>query len=163
ARSEMGQGVRTSLAMILADELGADWKTVAIEQASPSADYTEMNTGGSDSVDSGWLPLRSAGAAARERLVAAAAGRWGVAGAECRAEKGEIVHAASRRRAAFGDLVAAAAALPVPKEPRLRPRGEFMLIGTRVARIDGPDIVTGRAVYGLDTRVPDMLFAAVAR
>ncbi|HEY4231044.1 MAG TPA: molybdopterin cofactor-binding domain-containing protein [Thermoanaerobaculia bacterium] len=163
ARSEMGQGVRTSLAMILAEELGADWKTVVVEQASPSAEYTDMNTGGSDSVASGWTPLRTAGAAAREMLVAAASKAWGVPASECRTESGAIVHGASSRRAAFGTLVAAAAALPVPKEPRLKPRAEFTLVGTRVARIDGPDIVTGRAVYGLDTRIPDMLFAAVAR
>jgi isoquinoline 1-oxidoreductase beta subunit len=163
ARSEMGQGVRTSLAMILADELGADWKAVAIEQASPSAEYADMNTGGSDSVDSGWKPLRTAGAAAREMLVEAAARGWGVPASECRAEGGAVVHPASKKRAAFGALVAVAAGLPVPKEPRLKPREEFTLIGTRVPRIDGPDIVTGRAVYGLDTRIPGMLFAAVAR
>ncbi len=163
ARSEMGQGVRTSLAMILAEELGADWKTIAVEQASPSAEYTDMSTGGSDSVASGWTPLRTAGAAAREMLVAAAAKAWGVPAGECRTERGAVVHAASSRSAAFGTLVAAASALPVPREPRLKPRAEFTLIGTRVARLDGPDIVTGRAVYGLDTRIPDMLFAAVAR
>jgi len=163
ARSEMGQGVRTSLAMILAEELGADWKAVAVEQASPSAEYTDMNTGGSDSVASGWAPLRTAGAAAREMLVAAAAKAWGVPESECRTEHGAVVHGASRKRAAFGTLVAAAAALPVPKEPRLKARSEFTLVGTRVPRIDGPDIVTGRAVYGLDTRILGMLFAAVAR
>jgi isoquinoline 1-oxidoreductase beta subunit len=163
ARSEMGQGVRTALAMILADELGADWKSVEVEQASPSADYTEMNTGGSDSVDSGWIPLRTAGAAARQMLVEAAARRWGVPAEECRAESGAVVHAASKRRSGFGDLVVAAAARPVPRQPRLKSRAELTLIGTRVPRIDGPDIVTGRAVYGLDARIPGMLFAAVAR
>ena len=163
AKSEMGQGVRTSLAMILADELEADWNAVVIEQASPSSDYEDMNTGGSDSMDSGWRPLRTAGAAAREMLIEAASRRWGVAAATCRAQKGSVVHAASGRRAAYGALVAAAAVLPVPKEPRLKARADFALIGTRVPRVDGPDIVTGRAVYGLDTRVPGMLFAAVSR
>ena len=163
ARSEMGQGVRTSLAMILAEELGADWKSVAVEQASPSAEYTDMSTGGSDSVASGWTPLRTAGAAAREMLVAAAAKAWGVPASDCRTEQGAVVHGPSGKRAAFGALVAAASALPVPKEPRLKPRAEFTLVGTRVPRVDGPDIVTGRAVYGLDARIPGMLFAAVAR
>ena len=163
ARSEMGQGVRTSLAMILAEELGADWKSVAVEQASPSAEYTDMSTGGSDSVASGWTPLRTAGAAAREMLVAAAAKAWGVQASDCRTEQGAVVHGPSGKRAAFGALVATASALPVPKEPRLKPRAEFTLVGTRVPRVDGPDIVTGRAVYGLDARIPGMLFAAIAR
>src|SRR6185295_7197377 len=144
ARSEMGQGVRTSLAMILAEELGADWKTIAVEQASPSAEYTDMSTGGSDSVASGWTPLRTAGGAAREMLVAAASKAWGVPASECRTERGAVVHAASSRRAAFGTLVAPSSSLPVPKAPRLKPRAEFPLLGPRVARLDGPDIVTGR-------------------
>ena len=163
ARSEMGQGVRTALAMLVAEELGADWKSVALEQASPGPDYEEMNTGGSDSMESGWKPLRTAGAAAREMLIEAAARGWRVPAASCRVEKGSVIHAASGRRAAFGSLVAAAAALPVPKEPPLKARADFTLIGGRVPRVDGPDIVTGRALYGLDTRIPEMLFAAVAR
>jgi isoquinoline 1-oxidoreductase subunit beta len=163
ARSEMGQGVRTSLAMILAEELGADWTAVAVEQASPSPDYQDMNTGGSDSVAGSWAPLRRAAAAAREMLLAAAADAWGVGPGECRAEAGTVVHAASGRRLPFGALVAAAAKLPVPAEPPLKDPGDFRLVGTRVRRIDGPDVVTGRAGYGLDARVPGMLFAAVAR
>ncbi len=163
ARSEMGQGARTALAMILADELGADWKAVAVEQASPGPGYAHMNTGGSDSVASSWKPLRQAGAAARQMLVEAAARRWSVPASACRAENGFVLHEATGRKAPFGELVAAAAALPVPKEPRLKDPKEFRLLGTRVARIDGPAIVTGRAAYGLDTRVPEMLYAAMAR
>ena len=162
AHSEMGQGVRTSLAMILAEELEADWKTVVIEQASPGPLFTDTGTGGSDSVTSSWKPLREAGAAAREMLVEAAAKQWGVPTSACRAEMGAVIHAASGRKAAYGELVAAAAALPVPKEPRLKDAKDFRLLGTRVPRIDGPGIVSGRAVYGIDTRVPGMLFAAVA-
>jgi isoquinoline 1-oxidoreductase beta subunit len=162
AHSEMGQGVRTSLAMILAEELEADWKTVVIEQASPGPDYTDTGTGGSDSITSSWKPLREAGAAAREMLVAAAAKQWGVPAADCRAEMGTVVHASSGRKAAYGELVAAASSLPVPKAPRLKEAKDFRLLGTRVPRIDGPNIVSGRAVYGLDTRVPGMLFAALA-
>jgi isoquinoline 1-oxidoreductase beta subunit len=96
-------------------------------------------------------------------LIEAAAKAWGVPASECRAEQGAVLHAASHRKSPFGTLVAAAASLRVPKEPKLKPRSEFTLVGTRVLRVDGPDIVTGRAVYGLDTRVPGMLFAAVAR
>jgi len=163
AKSEMGQGVRTALAMLVAEELEADWKSVAIAQASPSPDYEDMNTGGSDSMESGWKPLRTAGAAAREMLIAAAARAWGVEPASCRAQNGSVLHAPSGRRAGYGSLVAAAAALPIPREPALKAPSDFRLIGSRVARVDGPDIVNGKAVYGLDTRVPGMLFAAVAR
>jgi isoquinoline 1-oxidoreductase beta subunit len=163
ARSEMGQGVRTSLAMILADELDADWKTVVIEQASPGPGFDDMSTGGSDSVESSWRPLRQAGAAARAVLIEAAAHRWGVPASECRAQTGSVLHPESGRTAAYGRLVAAAAKLPVPKDPRLKDRKDFALVGSRVPRVDGPAIVTGRAIYGLDTRVPGMLFASVAR
>ena len=162
AHSEMGQGVRTSLAMILAEELEADWKAVVIEQASPGPLFTDTGTGGSDSVTSSWKPLREAGAAAREMLIEAAAKRWSVPPSACRAEMGTVIHAASNRKAAYGELVGAAAALPVPKAPRLKDAKDFRLIGTRVSRIDGPGIVSGRAVYGIDTRVPGMLYAAVA-
>jgi isoquinoline 1-oxidoreductase beta subunit len=162
AHSEMGQGVRTSLAMILAEELEADWKTVVIEQASPGPKFTNTGTGGSDSVTSSWKPLREAGAAAREMLVEAAARKWGVPAVACRAEMGSVIHSASGRKAAYGELVAAASALPVPTAPLLKDPKDFRLLGTRVPRIDGPGIVSGRAVYGIDTRVPGMLYAAVA-
>jgi isoquinoline 1-oxidoreductase beta subunit len=163
ARSEMGQGVRTSLAMILAEELDADWKAIAIEQASPGPDYGHMSTGGSGSVEGGWKTLRAAGAAAREMLVEAAARQWAVAASECRTESGQVLHPPSGRRLAYGALAAAASALPVPGQPRLKDPKDFRLVGTRVRRIDGPAIVAGRAEYGIDTRVPGMLYAAVAR
>jgi isoquinoline 1-oxidoreductase beta subunit len=163
ARSEMGQGVRTALAMILAEELDADWKTLAIEQASPGPDYGHMSTGGSGSVEGGWKGLRAAGAAAREMLVAAAAKRWGVDAAACRTEAGQVLHPQTGRKLGYGELAGAADALPVPKEPRLKDPKDYRLIGTRVRRVDGPAIVSGKASYGLDTRVPGMLFAAVAR
>ena len=161
--SEMGQGVRTSLAMILAEELEADWKAIKIRQASPGPAYKDLSTGGSDSVEDSYLPLRIAGAAAREMLVAAAAQTWKVAPADCTARDAAVAHGASGRRLAYGQLVGLAATLPIPKEPKLKDRKEFRLIGKPVPRIDGPDIVSGRAIYGLDVRVPGMLFAAVAR
>src|SRR5262245_14687461 len=114
ARSDMGQGVRTALPMIVADEMDADWTSVRIEQADAHpAKYGRMMTVGSTSVRGGaWTPLRQAGAAAREMLVAAAAAKWGVGVAECRTEKGRVVHAASNRTAGYGELAEAAAALP---------------------------------------------------
>ena len=161
--SEMGQGVRTSLAMILAEELEADWASIAIRQASPGPGYTDLGTGGSGSIEDSWTPLRAAGAAAREMLIAAAAKRWGVPASACRAESATVLHPDSGRKLGYGALVAAAAALPVPKEPRLKERKDFRLVGKEIARIDGPAIVSGSAVYGLDVRVSGMLFAAVAR
>jgi isoquinoline 1-oxidoreductase beta subunit len=161
--SEMGQGVRTSLAMILAEELEADWSGVKIRQAEPGPGYDNLSTGGSDSVEDSWKPLRTAGAAAREMLIAAAAETWKVDAADCAASNGAVVHGATGRRLPYGQLVARASALPVPKEPRLKDRKDFRLVGTGVLRVDGPDIVRGRAIYGLDVRVPGMLFAAVAR
>jgi isoquinoline 1-oxidoreductase beta subunit len=162
AHSEMGQGVRTSLAMILAEELDADWKSIVIEQASPGPDYPNTGTGGSDSVASSWKPLREAGAAAREMLVEAAAKKWAVPSSDCRAQMGAVVHSGSGRKATYGELVALASSLPIPKQPRLKEAKDFRLVGTRVPRIDGPGIVTGHAAYGIDTRVPGMLYAAVA-
>ena len=161
--SEMGQGVRTSLAMILAEELEADWKAVEIRQASPGPDYKGLSTGGSDSVEDSWMPLRKAGAAARAMLIEAAARSWKVPAAECSARDGAVHHGATGRKLNYGSLVSAAAALPVPAEPALKDRRDFRLVGTRVPRVDGPEIVSGKAVFGLDVRLPGMLFAAVAR
>lgn len=163
ARSEMGQGVRTCLAMILAEELEADWSSITIEQASPTPLYDDMNTGGSDSVESSWMPLRRAAAAGRLMLVEAAAKLWKLEPGSCRAQEGSVLHTASGRRVSYGQLVPVAAKLPVPKDPPLKDPRDFRLIGTPVRRVDGLAIVTGRAKYGLDTRPPATLFAAVAR
>ncbi len=163
--AEMGQGVRTSLAMLLAEELEADWSRIVIVQASPGApDFPNLgSTGGSDSMESGWKPLRSAGAAAREMLIAAAAARWQVARAECRAENGAIVHGKSGRRLPFGELVAEAAQLELPKDPPLKDPKDFRFIGHPTKRINALDIVTGAASYGIDTHVPGMLSASLER
>lgn len=162
-RSEMGQGVRTSLPMILAEELDVDFDRVQVEQASPSPVYADLGTGGSSSITESWDVLRPAGAAAREMLVAAAAARWGVDPASCRTESGRVTHAASGRSLAYTELLDDAARQPVPAEPRLKTPGEYRLLGTSPPRVDGPDIVTGRARYGLDVRLPEMRFAVVAR
>jgi isoquinoline 1-oxidoreductase subunit beta len=163
ARSEMGQGVRTALPMILAEELEADWKKVRIEQAGASTLYGDETTGGSASVRTTWDPMRKAGAAAREMLITAAAMEWGVARAGCKAEKGSVVHAASGRRRSYGQLAARAATLPIPTDPPLKSAKEYKLVGTRTPRIDTPVQVTGKAEYGIDFRLPNMGYAVLAR
>src|ERR1700741_3118568 len=113
ARSEMGQGVRTALPMILAEELEADWKNVKIEQAGASTLYGDQTTGGSASVRTTWDPMRKAGAAAREMLISAAAAEWGVARESCKAEGASIIHSATGRKLSYGSLATKAATLPV--------------------------------------------------
>jgi isoquinoline 1-oxidoreductase beta subunit len=163
ARSDMGQGVRTALPMIVADELDADWGRVRVVQADAHPNkFGRMMTVGSTSVRGGaWLPLRRAGASAREMLVAAAAARWGVSASELTTEKGRVMHAASRRSAGYGELADAAAAIPVPSSPKLKEPSQFKLIGTRVPQVDLADKVSGKAAFGTDVRVPGLLFATV--
>jgi CO/xanthine dehydrogenase Mo-binding subunit len=159
---EMGQGVRTTLPLVLAEELDLDWSRVEVVNAMPGPDFKAMGTGGSTSVSTTWSTLRKAGATAREMLKAAAAARWSVGAAQCRTEKGFVLGPGGRK-VAYGDLVEAAAKLPVPPDPPLKKSSEFRLLGQRVPRFDGLDIVTGKAVFGLDVRRPGQRFAAVLR
>ncbi len=167
-QSEMGQGVYTSIPMIVADELEADWKTVRF-RAAPAADeyknpvWGMQSTGGSTSIRHFHDLLRRAGAAGREVLVLAAARMWGVAPAECRAEQGLVLHSGSGRSLSFGKLAAAAAQLPLPKDPPLKNQSQLRFIGQPLARLDMPEKISGRARFGIDTFIPDMLYAAVAR
>jgi isoquinoline 1-oxidoreductase beta subunit len=163
ARSEMGQGVRTALPMILAEELEADWKQIGIEQAGASTLFGDQTTGGSASVRTTWDPMRQAGAAAREMLIAAAASVWNVKSSECHAESSFVVHAASGRKAAYASLVTKAATLPVPKAPPLKKSSDYKLIGKRLPRLDTPSKVAGTAVFGIDFRLPNMKYALLAR
>ena len=166
ARSEMGQGVRTSMTMILAEELDADWSRIKVEQAIATSDakYGDMTTGGSQSVRSSWDPLRQAGAAARDMLISAAAETWGVPKDECVVAGGSVIeHKKTARRVEYGALVAKASALPVPKDVPLKDPKDYRIIGTNKARVDGGHIVIGEAHYGIDTKVPGMLYAVVAR
>src|SRR5207244_8969308 len=117
ARTEMGQGVRTSLPMILAEELEADWKQVTIEQAGASTLFGDQTTGGSASVRTTWDPMRKAGAQAREMLISAAARQWNVPRESCKAEAGSVLHSASGRKLSYGALAARAGKLPVPDNP----------------------------------------------
>ena len=162
-RSEMGQGVKTAMPMIVAEELEADWETVRVIQADAGAAYGDQRTVGSRSVQSGWEPLRKAGAAAREMLISAAALTWNVAREDCRAERGVVLHTPSGRRLTYGQLTRRAATLPVPENPPLKKPTEFRILGTRVPRVDTADKVSGKAQYGIDVRVPGMAFATVAR
>lgn len=164
-RSEMGQGVRTSLPMILADEMEVDWARVILEQASPGPAFKgiRLRTSGSGSLTGTWMPLRKAAAAAREMLITAASHTWNVERESCRAEAGTVIHLPSSRRLSYGALAASAAKLPVPGNVKLKERKDYRIIGQRMRRVDGQRIVEGSAVYGSDVRVKGMLYAVVAR
>src|SRR5438874_308558 len=162
-RSEMGQGVRTAMPMIVAEELEVDWTRVRVAQADADPAYGDQFTVGSRSVRSGFEPLRKAGAAAREMLIGAAALTWNVPRDACRARNGMVEHMPTGRRLGYGDLAARAATLAVPADPPLKSPSEFRLLGASMPRVDTPDKVSGTAVFGMDVRVPGMVYAAVAR
>jgi isoquinoline 1-oxidoreductase beta subunit len=166
AKSEMGQGIKTGLAMILAEEAAVDWKSVSVEQAETRPDlYAHMGTGGSGSTQENFLPLRQAGATVRELMIAAAATKWSVPRAECEAKNGSVRHTKSSRSASYGELVEAAAKLPLPDPAKVKLKDEkdFVLIGHATPRVDIPSKVNGSALFGIDVRVPEMVFAVVAR
>jgi isoquinoline 1-oxidoreductase beta subunit len=163
ARSEMGQGVRTALPMILAEELEADWKQIEIEQAGASTLYGDQTTGGSASVKTTWDPMRKAGAAAREMLVSAAALTWEVPRSSCAAQDGAVLHGASKRRLTYGELVEKAATLPIPTDVLLKQNKDYKIVGQRLARVDTPAKVKGEAVFGIDFRMPGMKYAVLSR
>jgi isoquinoline 1-oxidoreductase beta subunit len=164
ARSELGQGSSTALALLLAEELGARWQDVRVEQAVPAPVYGDMSTGGSASIRSLWKPMRQAGAQAREMLIAAAARRWKVDAVRCEAAEGWVLHSPSGRRLAFGALVAEAALLPVPKAPETKVDARRVLaVGSSPPRLDAPAKVDGSAVFGADVRVPGMLYASIVQ
>ncbi len=195
-RAEMGQGVHTALAMLVAEELDADWARVGTENAPIAQLYANtavlLNvlpflpdddgalarfargavqrlgytlslqiTGGSSSVRDAWEPMRLAGASARAMLVLAAAQRWQVPAADCRVLAGVVSHAGSGRSARFGELAQAAAALPTPEDVVLKAAKDFRLIGQPMPRTDLADKVNGRAVFGIDVRLPGMLYATL--
>ena len=165
---EMGQGVYTSLSMILAEELDAPFESVTVVAAPPD-DKLYANpllgfqaTGGSTSVRAFWKPMRVAGAAARAMLIEAAAAKWRVDPASCRTENGEVIHDASAQKAAYGELTQAAAGLTPPQDPPLKSPANFKLIGKSLKRLDTPDKVNGKAVYGIDARPPGVKIATLA-
>ena len=167
-KAEMGQGVYTSLPMLVAEELECDWRKVRVEAAPvrPAYNHTQwgpmQGTGGSSSVASEWERLRKAGAAAREMLLAAAAVVWNVPREDCRALEGRVIHK-SGKALGFGQLAGKAGRMPVPSEVPLKDPARFRIVGKPTLRLDTPEKVTGRAVFGLDARLPGMLTAVVAR
>ncbi len=162
-RSEMGNGVRTALPRIVADELDADWARVKVVQATGDEKYGDQDTDGSHSVVSFFVPLREAGATARLMLVRAAAQQWNVPAEECSTELHTVVHKKSGKKLAYGDLATAAAKLDVPKkeELKLKPRSEWRYIGKDASVYDLKDLCTGGGIYGQDTRMEGMLYASV--
>ena len=162
-RSEMGQGVRTALAQIIADELEADWSRVAVDQAPGDAKYGDQNTDGSQSILRNYDRLREAGASARLMLRQAAAARWQVPVEEVRAVNHQVTHAASGNSADYGELAGDAAALPIPAQPALKAIGEHRYIGKAVTHVDAADIVRGKGVFGADVHLPNMATAVVVR
>jgi isoquinoline 1-oxidoreductase beta subunit len=165
-RSEMGQGVRTSLPMVVADEMEADWSRVVIQQAEgDEKKYGNQDTDGSRSIRHFFMPMRNVGAAARMMLESAAAALWAVPVSEVKAVNHEVIHAASGRKIGYGELAEAAAELPVPERTALRFKksSEFRYIGKSDNKlVDGLDIATGNTVYGMDVRLEDMVYAVVA-
>jgi isoquinoline 1-oxidoreductase beta subunit len=167
-KSEMGQGVSTSLPMIVADEIEADWKQVRVEMAPAGEEYKDpawgmQTTGASTSIRHMFGPLRIASAAAREMLVSAAAQTWAVPVHECEAYRGTVRHIKSGRSLTYGQLSQKAAEIPIPPNPPLKKEGQFGLIGTSIPRLDVPDKVNGSAIFDMDVFIPDMLYAAVSR
>ncbi|MFM0519775.1 MULTISPECIES: xanthine dehydrogenase family protein molybdopterin-binding subunit [Caballeronia] len=164
---EMGQGVYTALPMLIAEELDVPLDSVTIDHAPPNEKlFTDpllggQLTGGSTSVRYAWEPLRRAGAAARMMLVAAAAQQWQCDPSSCVAQGGKVMHASGDRSASYADLAEAAAKLPVPQDIKLKDAHNFKIIGTPVRRLDSPEKVDGTAMFGLDVRLPDMLYAAI--
>lgn len=160
---EIGQGVKTSLVMLIAEEMNVDWQTIDVEIAPLDAKYGSQTTGGSGAIRARYMPLRQAGATAKAMLVAAAADTWGVAASDCYAENGFVINKTSGKKLSYGDLATKAAGMPVPANVPLKDSKDFKIIGTRVKDVDAKAIVTGKPLFGIDTRREGMLFAVVAR
>jgi isoquinoline 1-oxidoreductase beta subunit len=167
-QAEMGQGVLTSLPMIVADELEVEWSDVSYEHGPAGKEFANpafgaQITGGSASVKGFFEPLRKSAAAAREMLVLAAATQWGVSAEQCQARSGEVFHPTSRRTAKYGTLLDAASKLAPPAEPKLKDPKDFRYIGKSVKRLDTPEKVNGSGIFGMDVKMPGMLTATILR
>lgn len=167
-KSEMGQGVYTSLPMIVADGLDADWKRIKVKASPAGIQYIDpawgmQATGGSTSVRHMFEPLRKAGAAAREMLISAAAKQWNVPVSECESSNGMVIHNKSGRKLTYGQLSEHASQLSVPQNPSLKKVRSFKIIGKPLDRLDGIEKINGSALFGIDVSVPDMLYASIER
>ena len=166
SQAEMGQGIRTTLPAVIAEELGADWTRVRLEDSPTDPAYRNPRlnwqfTGNSESTPSFFELMRQMGASAREMLISAAAQKWNVDPATCRTENGKVLHKSSRRSARFGDLVEAAAKIPPPAKPVLKSEKEWSLLGKSLPRVENPAKIDGSAVFGMDFTVPGLVHAAV--
>ncbi len=167
-KSEMGQGVYTSLPMLIAEELEADWSRISVESAPVAAVYNHTAmpmqlTGGSSSIPSSWEQMRRVGANARTLLVRAAAQQWGVPESECHAENSQVIHVGSGKRSSYGKVADAAAKLPLPDDVKLKSPKDFKIIGKATKRLDTPAKINGTAQFGLDVYLPGMLTVLIAR
>ncbi len=162
-RSEMGNGVRTSLPSVIADEMDADWNYVSVAQATGNTKFLDQNTDGSRSIRYLFEPMRKMGAAAKAMLIAAAAAKWQVSEDDCKAENHYIINKTTNKKLFFGDLVAEASKLEVPENPKLKDPKDFKYIGTNLKSIDGSGYASGKPKYGIDIKIDGMKYAAVAR
>jgi isoquinoline 1-oxidoreductase beta subunit len=162
-RSDMGQGIRTAIAMLVAEELDVDWSAVRIEQVPADPRYGDQLTGGSVSISSNYSGLRLAGAVARQMLVEAAADIWDADPAQCTTEAGFVIHPDKQQKIPYGDLVEAASKKDIPKQTKIKDPSAYRIVGTGKGHWDAPQMVSGKAIYGIDVRVPNMSFAVIAR
>ena len=162
-RSEMGQGIKTSLPMLIAEELEVDWEKIVIEQADADKKYGSQSTGGSWSIRSTWEPFRVAGATARVMLITAAASKWNILPENCYAENGFVINKINNEKFSYGELVEDASKLSVPENVKLKDPKDFKIIGKRIHRVDTPDKIYGKAKFGIDIVIPGMYYAALSR